>query len=169
MKLISWFLLSRLGGASVGSTMVIAVHLGLSHHLNPAKMTTTGKIRFQPNLDDIQGDRHAENPRTHAEHIGVVMFPAHPGGDRLMAECGTYCTISIGGDRHADPGPANQNSTLTHAIGDGGANLVGKNRVIHRLVGKTADIMDMVTAPEAGGYPASNQIHRGRSLLLYSF
>jgi len=110
----------------------------LPHHTNPSQMTTAGKLGLEPDLDDIQSNGNPYHSGTKAENIGVVVLPAHSGGEGFMAKCCPNVTVSVGGYRHPDTCPADKDTMRTAPILDCRTDLVGKIRIIDRFLGITS-------------------------------
>lgn len=105
-------------------------------------MTPAGKLGFEPDLDDIQSNGNPNYSCTETENIGVIVFSAHSGGEGLMAKCCPNVPVPVGGYRHPDTRPTDQNTMRTEPILDCRTDLVGNVRIIDRFLGITPQIDD---------------------------
>ena len=63
-------------------------------------------------VDELLGDAGAEDPRSEAEDVGVVVEAGHLGGVGVMAQSGPDAGMAVGRHRHADAGTADEDSLL---------------------------------------------------------
>lgn len=105
-------------------------------------MAATGKVGGKPDPHSFKSKTRADNPFAKAKHIGVIMFPAHPGGKQFMAQGSPDLAVPVGGHRHADPRTADQNTpiawTFLHLLTHG----PGKIGIINGFLGISAAILN---------------------------
>ena len=74
-----------------------------------------------------------QNPRAQRQHVGIVMFPAHSGSQRVMRHGGANASDFICSHGHADSGAANQNPQVIAPLLHAPRNFDSKIRVINRF------------------------------------
>src|SRR5690606_14407598 len=108
---------------------------------HPPTVAAAGEIRRQPDPDDLPGQSRPDDALTQGQHIGIVVFPAHPRR-KLVAHHGAANPLHlVGGYGHPDAGPADEDApvklSLRHPLRDG-KGIIG---IIHRLGAVTAHIL----------------------------
>ena len=87
-------------------------------------MSPAVKISGQPGLHDRFGNSRPEDTGTKTEHVGIVVFTAQPGGILIVTERRPDTLLPVDGNRHANPGAADEDSPWTLPPG----HLLGKRR-----------------------------------------
>ena len=62
-------------------------------------MATTLEVRPEEDLHHLLGNPKANGPRSHAEHIGVVVEARHLGGEAIVAESRPHPVVAVGDTR----------------------------------------------------------------------
>jgi hypothetical protein len=88
---------------------------------NTASMAASFKGSLQPKLDHALNEFFAQQIGRETQDVGIIMPPAHFGGNAVMARRSTDAGNLVGGDAHADPGAANEDASFgsarSHVLG----------------------------------------------------
>lgn len=117
----------------------------LTQLIKPLLVPASGELCFNPGVDNIQSDLRTKNPATETEHVGIIMLTAHPGRIGLVAKGCPDITMPVGGNGHTNAGSTDQYPPLTFSALHLATDSIGKIRVIHRISGITACIINLLT------------------------
>ncbi len=78
-------------------------------------MSAAFKLGGDEFFDAVLRGFNADNPRTEAQNIRVIMLARKAGGQPIMAKRGADRAVAVDGDAHADARTANKNA-LTAVI-----------------------------------------------------
>ena len=99
-------------------------------------MTAAGKFGLQPSIRNHLGQAHASGALAHAQHIGIIVLPAHFSRENISAQSSTNTLALVGGNGDANAGTTNQDATLSAAGAAGNvlSQLFRKIRVIDAVL-----------------------------------
>src|SRR5690606_18890341 len=101
----------------------------------------------QPQLEDLGGQARRHDPATHGQDVGVVVLPAQPGGEQVVAQGGAHAVDLVGGDLLALAGAAEHDPALSLAVHDGAPDGGADGRVVDGLGGVGAEVEHLVAQP----------------------
>ena len=114
-------------------------------------MAAAGKGGGEPDLHQVEGHPLAEHPLAEAEHVGVVMLPAHAGRIGVVAQGGADGRLAVGHHRHADARAADEDAPVARTRGHRPADGAGKLRIVHRRTRVRAHVLHLIPLlPQAG-------------------
>jgi len=99
---------------------------------------------FQPNANDLNGERGKDGALANGEHVGVVVLTCPAGGLFVPAHCATNAFDFVGDDGFAIAGPTKDDAAFEIVICDGEGDGANKERVIDWLGAVGAKIPDFV-------------------------
>ena len=108
-----------------------------------ALRVSAGELGGEP--DAHQGPRELgpDDTRAHGHDLGVVRLARPLGRVGVVHLGGANSGHLVGGDRHADPGAADQDPAVVLAAGDGVGNLVADVRVVDPVERVAAVVLDV--------------------------
>ena len=83
-----------------------------------ALVATALEARGQEALDDRTGEGGAQDAAPQAENVRTIVGPRELGLELVVAARRPYPRHLVGRDRHADPGPTDQNAQQVSTSGD---------------------------------------------------
>ena len=104
-----------------------------------------GEFGGQIGPDNILGQLFAHDPRTHHQHIPVVVLDALMPGVRIVADAGANADQFIGGHAGANAAAANQHAAFGAAVQNSAADGFGKIRIVRRILVECADVQNFVS------------------------
>ena len=94
-------------------------------------MPSPGKISSHPDPHNFLGHTRSDNSCPKAENIGIIMFPAHPGGKRLMTEGSPDARCPVRRHGHTDTSPANEYASFADTFLNEFTDSLGKFRIVN--------------------------------------
>lgn len=104
-------------------------------------MTTAFECPIDKDMENGLRETRPENPPPQAEQVRVVVGPGHLSRITIATEGCPDAWVTISGDGHADPCPADEDTTLILAGGDGICHLMGDVGIVHALAVEAADVV----------------------------
>src|SRR5947209_11153111 len=124
---------------------LLRLRLVLADLLDPPLVPTALEVRRQPDVDHAVDHLLPEEIGRHAQDVGVVVPAAHLGLDRVAAAHRPDAVHLVGGDAHAEPGPANQDAAVGLAPGHRLGDRDREVRVVARaVIARHAEVADLV-------------------------
>ncbi len=108
-------------------------------------MPSSGKFRLQPDSHDFQRNPSSQDTGSEAQHVGVVVFTAHPGSIDVKTIGCPDAAVPVGGNRHPDSGSADEYPALAFPVQDALNSFFDIIWIIHGLGRITTDIDDLMT------------------------
>ena len=111
-----------------------------------ALVTTTLECSGEKDSQDLLGETNANNARTHAEHIGVVVFSGHSSGVQVVAQRGTNTTNLVRRQLLALTAATQNDAQIGATVSDRSAHRSTDRRVVTTLRAVGAMVCHHVTA-----------------------
>ena len=90
-------------------------------------MTAPFEIGGEKGGKDLLGQTDTDDPRAHAQHIGIVVGPRQTSGEQVVAQRGAHAVHLVGGELFALPAATEHDAdlglTVAHGASDRGAEL----------------------------------------------
>lgn len=94
-------------------------------------MTAFLEFGGEPNFHEIDGSLMIDGARPQAEHVGIIVRPAHARGELVDGQGGPNPWKLIGGNAHSHARAADEDAPVGAGIGNFGSHDVGIVRVVH--------------------------------------
>ena len=115
-----------------------------------------GEPGVQKRRDDLGGQRAAHHAGAEAQHVHVVVLHRLVGGIGVVADGGANPRHLVGRNRHAGAAAAHHDAALGASLVQRLGDRAGRIRIVHRVLGMGAQILDGVAQTR----------QKGRQLLL---
>jgi hypothetical protein len=107
-------------------------------------MPATFELRCEPDTDKISNRAVPDQVPWQAQHVDIVVPPAHFCHHFISASGSSDTVKLIGGDSHTETGTADKNTSLDGSIGDAFCNFDCEVGVVHRLIALRAKVFNFV-------------------------
>src|SRR6266852_1512583 len=113
-------------------------------HLDAPEMTSAGKRRGQPDLDDFEGQIYGEQAFAERENVAVVVFAGQTRALEAPAESAANAADFVGDHGFAVARAAENDAAVELTARDSFRRRANEQGIIHRLRAKRSEIADFV-------------------------
>lgn len=114
--------------------------------VDPPLMATAFEGRIQEDPERVPCGLDAGHAGPEGHDIGIIVLAAKPGGERVVDQRGPDMGMTVGSDRNADAGSADQHAPCRTPLGQGGRQCIGEIGIVHRSGSIGPEVQDLQTS-----------------------
>lgn len=154
----------------LSSTIQTVASMPRIDHIHAPLMPATFKWLLQPLGNNIESEITPREPLAETQNIAVIVPSGHACSKRLMAHNGAHPRHPIGGHAHTNSAAADKNAHVGLSTRYRPRNLIGINRIVHRVAAVCAGIehfnalvlqkrCDLIFEPKSSVIRSQNYFH----------